>query len=265
MKNTLYRTGLTMIQSPFFSSSLQRFTRSEWSRPLIRPFAAFIHFNQEESKKNLSEFSSLHDVFTRELKEEARSFQRTENEVLSPVDGKLTAAGNLQSADDPVFKVKGHTYSLRKLLKIDDVIERYKHGSYAVLYLAPHNYHRIHAPVSGLRKRTFALGETSDPVNDWGLTHGRNPLEENYRLITELDTDQGGCAVVKVGAVNVNSIQLTGFKTDVICGEQLGYFSFGSTVILLFESNHWDWIAAGDDMGVSIKAGEKLAEEMGES
>lgn len=263
MKNKVYRAGLTLIQSQLFTANLQRFARSGWSRPLVRPFAAMIRFNSNESKKKLSGFTSLHDVFTRELKEGARSFHGEINEVLSPVDGTLTAAGHFDGKDEPEFKVKGHTYSLKKLVRLPEVIERYRNGSYAVLYLAPHNYHRIHTPVSGTRKRSYALGEASDPVNDWGLAYGNSPLHENYRLITEIDTDHGGCAVIKVGAVNVNSIQLTGFDSEVTRGDELGYFSFGSTVILLFESDQWQWIAKGEGMNIPIQAGNKLAEEMG--
>ncbi len=42
-------------------------------------------------------------------------------------------------------------------------------------------------------------------------------------------------AIVKVGAMFVNSIELTHEHDYVNKGQEIGYFSFGSTVVLLFE------------------------------
>lgn len=42
-------------------------------------------------------------------------------------------------------------------------------------------------------------------------------------------------AVVKVGAMFVNSIEMTHGGTVLEKGEEMAYFTFGSTVVLLFE------------------------------
>jgi phosphatidylserine decarboxylase len=65
--------------------------------------------------------------------------------------------------------------------------------------------------------------------------YGVRPLSKNYRVITELKTDYGFMSVVKVGAMFVNSIEITHPQSELIKGEEMAFFSFGSTVILLFE------------------------------
>lgn len=43
--------------------------------------------------------------------------------------------------------------------------------------------------------------------------------------------------MIPVGAMNINSIVQTNTRTELEIGEELGYFSFGSTVILVFEKD----------------------------
>ncbi|AOM82549.1 archaetidylserine decarboxylase [Salisediminibacterium beveridgei] len=263
MKKTVYRTIMTLLTSRNVSNALRAYTLSKYSRPLIKPFAKWIKFNQEESQKKLADFESLSAIFTRQLKEGARPVASGRNIIVSPADGVLTASGKMMG-DDAVFQVKGSSYSLKELIGKEELLRAFTHGSFAVIYLAPHNYHRVHAPVSGDRLRSYALGCRSEPVNRWGLTYGRNPLSGNYRLITEVATDFGQSAVIKVGAVNVNSIQLTAFDRLIEKGDEMGFFSFGSTVILLFESQYIDWIEQGEDLNIPVLTGERIGQVMGE-
>lgn len=263
MKKTVYRTMMMLLTSMTFSKLLRSYTRSKYSRPLIKPFAKWIHFNQNESQKKLNDFESLDAIFTRKLKSGTRPVATGKDLITSPADGVLTAAG-LLSGEDAVFRVKGSSYSLKTLLGKRNLVKACTHGSYAVIYLAPHNYHRVHAPVSGKRIHSYALGCRSEPVNLWGLTYGSHPLSGNYRLITEIETEFGRSVVIKVGAVNVNSIQLTSFDRLIEKGDEMGYFSFGSTVILLFESQNINWIEKGDDLNIAIQTGERIGQVMGE-
>ena len=62
-------------------------------------------------------------------------------------------------------------------------------------------------------------------------------LRRIIELITEVKTDYGHMAVVKVGAMFVNSIETTHKGSELEKGEEMAYFSFGSTVVLLFEKD----------------------------
>ncbi len=65
-------------------------------------------------------------------------------------------------------------------------------------------------------------------------------------------------AVVKVGAMFVNSIELTFKGENVKKGDEIGYFTFGSTVVLLFEKGTFQW----NDM-LKIPAHVKVGEVIG--
>ena len=106
-----------------------------------------------------------------------------------------------------------------------------------ILYLSPTHYHRIHSPATGEIVDQWAKGKKSYPVNKWGLRYGKHPLSKNYRRITEIKLESGHMAVVKVGAMFVNSIEIVHEAEQITKGEELAYFTFGSTVVLLFEKD----------------------------
>lgn len=63
--------------------------------------------------------------------------------------------------------------------------------------------------------------------------------------------------MIPVGAQNVNSIIPTYESIYVKKGDELGYFEFGSTVVLLFEKNN---ILLEENLdNREIKMGEKIA------
>src|SRR5690606_41340919 len=90
----------------------------------------------------------FNDFFTRELAEGARPIDGTETTLISPVDGFLSAAGRIDG--NSVLQAKGIHYTLEDLLATDlDQAAQFREGSFATLYLAPFNYHRVHSPLSG--------------------------------------------------------------------------------------------------------------------
>ena len=94
-----------------------------------------------------NDFATFNDFFIRELKPGARPLDAGADAIVSPVDGTVSSAGSIH--DNLIFQAKGFDYSLEDLLATDlDDARRYVDGSYATLYLAPYNYHRVHAPLA---------------------------------------------------------------------------------------------------------------------
>lgn len=70
-----------------------------------------------------------------------------------------------------------------------------------------------------------------------GLKYGKDVLSKNYRYVYELTRADQQMLMIPVGAMNINSIVQTNTGNRLETGEELGYFSFGSTVILVFEKD----------------------------
>ncbi|WP_280768547.1 phosphatidylserine decarboxylase [Salipaludibacillus daqingensis] len=235
MKKKLYHLMLELTHNRMYTATLRRFTQSKASKWLIPSFVRTFNINTEELAIDMNRFSSLSEFFTRQLKENSRTVSTRTDDIISPVDGVLKEAGRITK--DKQFLVKGKSHSLQTMLGLDSAVDRFKNGHYCVLYLSPKDYHRIHSPCKGKIIRRWALGTYSEPVNSMGLFYGQEPLATNYRLITELEHRHKRVAIVKVGALNVNSVHPSQLESTVDKGEEMAYFSFGSTVILLFEEN----------------------------
>ena len=93
-------------------------------------------------------YRSFNDFFTRALRADARPIDTDNDVVVSPVDGTVSQCGPIE--DNLLLQAKGHHYSLQDLLAGDaEAVETYRGGSFACIYLAPYNYHRIHMPYAG--------------------------------------------------------------------------------------------------------------------
>jgi len=251
----LYRFMIELTNGRWTSVILRRFARSSVSRFMIPSFAKIYHLNLEETEKDLSDYATLHDLFVRTLKNEARVIDKNEETVVSPVDAVIEDVGPITETSD--ILVKGKTYSIKEMLGDQELLAKYIHGTYMILYLSPSHYHRIHSPVNGVVTKQWTLGAKSYPVNKLGLKYGVRTLAKNYRVITEVKTDYGHVAIVKVGAMFVNSIETTHKGSELEKGGELAYFSFGSTVVLLFEKDIFQ-IDSTIHTPKDIKVGEKI-------
>lgn len=257
MRETVYQRLIELTNGKASSNVLKTITSSKMSKKLIRSYSSIYGINIEEVSKSPTEFDSLQQFFIRTLKEEARPIAEGETVFASPVDAKIETCGVIQ--DNMTFTVKNQPYTLEDLLGHEKQANRYRNGQYIVFYLSPADYHRIHSPFHATVERQYVLGQKSYPVNQAGLTYGKKPISHNYRMVSELQfADKQHFAFIKVGAMFVNSIHLTNTSTTWEKGEEVGYFSFGSTVVMLFEENSVVFL---DNVleGQAIKMGEAFA------
>jgi phosphatidylserine decarboxylase len=232
---------------------------------LIRRFVAIYDVNTEECVRSVpAGYATFNDFFIRELKAGARPIQTGSNALVSPADGTVSAAGRIENA--AIFQAKGLYYTLPDLLATDlDDAEKYAHGAFATIYLAPYNYHRVHAPFAGqLVAMRYVPGDLYS-VNTATVALMPNLFTHNERLICHFDTDAGPMILIMVGAMNVGSISTPwtgeirprkkgvvqnidinagGVASTVGRGDLLGWFSLGSTVILLLPAAHAGAFAA---------------------
>ena len=224
-------------------------------RPLIEWFVRKYEVNTQEIAKDISEYPSLGSFFVRELTPGCRVIGQG---IVSPVDGTISEYGTLE--DGKLLQVKGREYSAAEVLSDSDLANLYIGGYFITFYLSPRDYHHIHAPVRGVVERSVYVKGNLWPVNSWSVRSIDRLYAVNERVISVLESKAGKVCVVKVGALNVGSISVVyddfvsnSFSRllnptptvkkkiydkpkEINCGEKLGTFNLGSTVILFFQA-----------------------------
>ncbi|SDD32011.1 phosphatidylserine decarboxylase [Paenibacillus sp. UNCCL117] len=256
MKITFFRLLTELSSRKTVSRITGAFAKSRASRAFIPQFAKTYGIRVEDAEKAVHEYASLNDFFTRRLKPGLRPVDPAKGVVVSPVDAMITGMGQIR--EGTMLNVKGQDYTVEELLNFSPRRINYTNGYFYVLYLSPTDYHRIHTPIAGeIIEKEHVPGKVY-PVNDFGLKHMRRVLSRNERLITYLQHGAGEIAVVKVGALNVSSIQyVSPLPNRVGAGDELAYFEFGSTVVLLMENGTYQG-RSDLAVGSKVKMGEAL-------
>jgi phosphatidylserine decarboxylase len=231
---------LTELSSRKFVSVVAgRFAKSKLSKGLIPHFARVYDIRVDEAEKPLAQYETLNEFFTRRLKPGSRPIDPDPAALISPVDGVVTAVG--KATQGKLLQIKGQDYDVVQLLGGSPRSINYREGHYIVIYLSPSDYHRIHAPVSGDIVESERIAGRVYPVNRFAMQHIRGVLSSNERLITYIRHDGGELALVKVGALNVSSIQyIEPERRKLERGDELAMFEFGSTVVILTEKDSFE-------------------------
>ena len=252
-------TWLTQLTSnQAISKTVGRIAKSKMSRKWIPSFAKAYNIPVEEAELAVGEYPSLNAFFTRRLKPGARPIDLDANSIVSPVDALITACGYME--DGKLLEVKGQTYSLAELVNHNSRMASFQSGYFYVLYLSPRDYHRIHVPVEGILVETETIAGRVFPVNHAAMTNIRHVLSRNYRISSYIEHSAGQVGVVKVAALNVASIQFVegiAPQQQLAKGDELAYFEFGSTIVLLLEQNKYE-PDASIGVGSRVKMGERL-------
>jgi len=224
-------------------------------RAFIRSFAKAYNVTLEEYERDsLNAYESFNDFFTRELKDDARAIDSTAGGIISPADGIISQLGQIK--DHKVLQAKGRDYDIGQLLANSADGDYFADGSFATVYLAPSNYHRVHMPFSGTLTATRYVPGTLFSVNTVTAANIPDLFARNERLVCMFDTQYGKAAVVLVGAMIVAGIEsvATGkiTRTDTMQeqqhnmelakGDELGRFYLGSTaIVVLPKAAKADW------------------------
>lgn len=255
---------------------------ARWRRPrllvggLKRAYARAVDIDLAEAQRSLSEFESIEALFVRRLRAGARPIDADAEAVVSPVDGRVGVGGTVEAGT--LLQAKGRHYALADLLGDAEAAARFEGGSYLTLYLAPPDYHRVHAPVSGDVGRAAVIPGTLFPVFEEAVRRLDHVFSRNERIITYLDAPAAGrLACVMVGAMMVGRMTVsydggittnrwTGRRVRQLTydpphafekGDELGVFRLGSTVLLVAEPGRvtWEPPAAGERVRMGARIG----------
>lgn len=193
----------------------------------------------EALDENLDHYDTFNDFFIRRLKPHCRPISSDPNAIVSPADGKIAELGRINK--NLLLQAKNMYFNLETLLGGDEQLTHtFCDGHFITIYLAPHNYHRVHMPITGTLEKNIYIPGKLFSVNKITTDIIPQLYTRNERLVTIFNTDIGKVAVILVGAMIVGCIK-TANKTTIEKGEEMGYFEMGSTVILLFEKNKIMW------------------------
>lgn len=224
-------------------------------------------------------YPTFNAFFTRPLKSSTRPLAGDETVVVSPVDGTVSQCGEIHA--EQILQAKRHHYSLTALLAgaAAGWSDRFRNGSFATIYLAPYNYHRIHMPTTGTLQEAWYVPGRLFSVNQATAAEVPNLFARNERIVLLFTGECGPFAVIFIGALNVGSMA-TVWHGDVTPrwsrrmtalpmpspdarrlsrGAEVGRFNMGSTVILLFGPDAVT-LTAGVKAGVTVRLGQSLGQ-----
>lgn len=251
---TLYSRPMDKIDSSNFIRELL-VTESihaghEYNQPesckKIPEFIKFFELDMSEfERENIEDYKSFNDFFIREIKSDRRPLAEPDDDsvIVSGADCRLMVFNSLQETTD--LWIKGEEFSFEKLLGHDkELTETFRNGVLANFRLCPQDYHRFHTPVSGTIGKITKLPGTTYSVEPCDIKSDIDVLGENEREIIIIDAGKyGKVAFVAIGAKKVGLVTtLVKEGSRVKKGDELGYFSFGgSDVVLMFEKRiKWD-------------------------
>ncbi|AKS42587.1 archaetidylserine decarboxylase [Wenzhouxiangella marina] len=226
-------------------------------QPFIRVFMSLFPVRLDEAERSeVSDYDCFNDFFTRALKPDARPLPDPSIKLISPSDGTISQLGHLEAGR--LLQAKGHDYSAGELLGGEDWAEDFRDGRFITIYLAPSDYHRVHAPCRGR-----LTGERRIPGELFSVSAATTLgiprlFARNERMVARFETEFGPVAVVMVAAMMVAGIETVwggpedrrpgraidtrhpqGVELDR--GDELGRFHWGSTVIVLTPPGAPDW------------------------
>ena len=257
------------------------FAQQKWGAVthfVIKVFAKKYNVDMSEAKKeNFSDYESFNQSFIRELKDGARKINENPTALCLPADGRVSQIGHID--DERLLQAKGHFFSLSDLLAGDEeLVNTFKNGEFATIYLSPRDYHRVHMPCDAtLRKMIYVPGDLFS-VNPFLAEHVPNLFARNERVICVFDTAFGPMVQILVGATitasmstvwagvinppRTGEVKVWTYQGDnaikLTKGQEMGAFQLGSTVINLFPANSVT-LAEHLEVDVPVRMGEILA------
>ena len=236
------------------------FAKQKWGAVthfVIKLFAKKYNVDMSEAKKeNFSDYENFNQFFIRELKDGARKINENPTALCLPADGRVSQIGHID--DELLLQAKGHFFSLSDLLAGDEeLVNTFKNGEFATIYLSPRDYHRVHMPCDAtLRKMIYVPGALFS-VNPFLAEHVSNLFARNERVICLFDTEFGPMVQILVGATitasmssvwagvinppRADEVKVWTYQEEnavkLTKGQEMGAFQLGSTVINLFPAN----------------------------
>jgi phosphatidylserine decarboxylase len=274
-----------VLPKNFISYLVGTIVRITWPGPLrlivVKGFASLFRIDLAEAEYPIGDYKTIEDLFIRRLRAGVRPVADTP--VVSPADGYL--ARSLPIAKGMLLQAKGIEYG------VDEMVTGSRResagvewGWFQTVYLAPHNYHRVHAPFSGRLISIKHIPGQLWPVNVPFVLRIFRLFSRNERLVFEFELEKGKAWVSMIGALNVGRMESPfwpGYVTNALerqlgaeiavrsfqqpihisKGDELGTFMLGSTVVITYDRPAMSGLRFKEYYGDRpVRMGESLSE-----
>lgn len=251
---------------------------------LLRWYVRTYDVDLSECVGGIEDYASLSEFFLRPLKPGVRPVDPRPDHMVSPVDARAHSFGTISGGTFPQSETLRGTVA--GLIGDDDPrvppgsgprAADFEGGPFAILYLSPRDYHRVHVPldveVTGYRYLPGKLW----PVFPAATRKIDDLFGRNERLVFFFDTEHfGRMAMIMVGAFGVGRMSTSVASLTTHVGNpaearhldpavpyaraaELGRFELGSTVILVGEQGAWDWDL---EPGQDVRLGQPIARSL---
>jgi len=281
IKNLLNQEDLNFLLTnrlprKWLTEFMGRFSKIEqpWVRDAsIAIWKYFSDLDLSEAKK--TRFTSMHDCFTRELKDGVRPINMDVAVMSSPVDAYVGAHGRIEAGQ--LFQAKGFPYTLADLIGPDEDASAWQNGYFVTLRLSSSMYHRFHAPHDCTVERVRYFSGDTWNVNPIALKRVEKLFCKNERAFLRTRLESGPLAgqriaLVPVAAILVASIRLhfldvlfhlryhganpIDCAARFVKGQEMGWFQHGSTIVVLAPPGLR--LVSHLDTGSQVKMGQAL-------
>lgn len=191
-------------------------------------------------------WSSYNAFFHREIKASARPIAEPGNPkaVISANDGTVYRISRGVKAEDR-FWLKGQPYSLVNMLAGSAYLDRFLGGDVFQSFLSGANYHRLHAPVTGIVREAYVVeglmfGSYKTGTDPQGIESQGYQASVNTRGLIFIESDDpviGLVCCIPIGITEISSIRLGVQRAQrVKKGEEIARFCYGgSSMALVFQ------------------------------
>ncbi|MBM4390777.1 MAG: phosphatidylserine decarboxylase [Deltaproteobacteria bacterium] len=270
MNDALIVSALSLVPKHAVSGCMGGVARARLPRPVLRLLLRWYCWKYTvdlgECVGTLDDYGSLVDFFTRALRPGVRPVDEAPEAIVSPCDGKVYSVGTV--VDDRIPQSDTQHFSARELVQGRP---GYEGAQYAVLYLSPRDYHRVHTPMAGVVRHFQYVPGALWPVFPAATRKIPFLFSRNERLNAYLHTPIGEVAECLVGAFGVGRIRVVFSEAVSNSGqpategavdhplaraEEIGRFEMGSTVVLLFPAGSVEWTVTS---GQAVRLGQRIA------
>lgn len=243
----------------------------------VKSFYDSAVYNMDEYLEPRGGWKTFNQMFARHTKPGYRPIAAISDNriIVHPADAKF--GGQWEIRPDTHVRIKGLDWKISELLEGSPYADKFKGGMWCHSFLSWTDYHRQHAPLSGIVREArviqganyvdlVAVPSKEDPatheVEAWRATA---PDQAGYefmqtRGLIVMETEYGYVAILPIAMPQVASVVVTAEVGKALQkGDEISYFQFGgSDIVYLFDANMNVSISA--HKGTHYKVGTKIGE-----